>query len=888
MAEWHSKTVEEVLQILQTDVAGLSSEEAEKRLRQHGYNELVQKKRQTYFHVFIRQFKSPIIYVLIFAAAIAFFLGKIFDAFIIALILTVNSIIGTVQEGRAEKSIQALKQLAAPKSKVKRDGGVAEIYTRFIVPGDIIIFEQGDRIPATARIINCVNLKMDEAMLTGESQPVEKTMEPLPVNTPLHERSNMVFHGSIVLEGRGEAVVVATGMATELGRIAQLVEEAREDIPIMRRLAQFSRWIIAVVFVLMTLTVFLGLLRALDLYDLFLVALSQAVSAVPEGLPVAITVALSVGMYRMARRNVIIRRLVAIETLGSIDTVCTDKTGTLTKNEMTVTRAFIGFRHYRVTGTGYSPEGEFIPENNEADEKSLKLGLTIGALCNNAKLVNQGGAWKVYGDPTEGALLVAARKAGIDVEALLQKHPRIFEIPFDSKRRIMVTMHQVGEKTHVFVKGALEKLLEFSAYVLDGSIRELSEHDVELFTRVNEQYGVEALRVLALGYMELDGSVKTIQVDFLESKLVLVGIVGMIDPPRPEAIESVKKCYEAGIEPIMVTGDNPATAVAVARLLGMKNPRVAKEIEKLSDEELAKLEVNVYARVLPEDKLRIVRVLKNRGRIVAMTGDGINDAPALAEANVGIAMGIKGTDAAKETAHVILTDDNFASIVNGIEEGRGIRDNLKKIIFFLLSTNFGEIITLITSLAIGLPLPLVAVQILWINMVTDGVVTIPLVMEPKEPNLLRRPPPPYDEPFLPRWIFGRILMVAVTMAATAIAVFTHYLNTVDYEYAKSMVFTTLVVMQWYNAFNSRSFESSVFRMNPLGNTKLLIGISVGVVLQTLAVYTPMMQPFLRTVPLKLEDILVVFIASSSVVWVMEFYKLLRKARMKKALKLEIS
>ncbi|MEM4345472.1 MAG: HAD-IC family P-type ATPase [Candidatus Caldarchaeum sp.] len=872
MSDWHAKTVEEVLDILKTSRAGLESKDAEQRLKTYGYNEIVKKKKETYFHVFIRQFKSPIIYVLIFAAVIAFSLGKYFDTAVIVAILTVNSVIGTIQEGRAERSIAALKELAAPRSKVKRDGVVNEIPSKLIVPGDVIVFEQGDKIPATARILFAVNLKMDEAMLTGESHPVEKSIEPLPDETPLHDRANMIFHGSIVLEGRGEAVVVATGMATELGRIAELVEEAREDIPIIRRLAKFSRWIISVVFVLMTTTVAIGLLRALDLYELFLVALSQAVSAVPEGLPVAITVALSVGMYRMARRNVIIRRMAAIETLGSINTICTDKTGTLTKNEMTLTHAFIGFREYVFTGVGYSPEGEII---GEVENQDLETALTVGALCNNAKLVREDNGWRVYGDPTEGALVVAAYKAGLDVEKLHETYPRVFEIPFDSKLRMMATMHKVGDKSRVLVKGAFERLCELSGYVSDGGrVRRLTNEDIVRLTKITQDFGANALRVLALAYAEFDGDTVSIRVDQLKQKLVLVGVVGMIDPPRQEAIEAVRKCYEAGVEPIMVTGDNLATALAVAKMLGMKNPRGVQEIEKISDEELARLDVNVYARVLPEHKLRIVRVLKDRGRIIAMTGDGINDAPALAEANVGIAMGIKGTDAAKDASHVILTDDNFASIVNGVEEGRGIRENLKKLVFFLISTNFGEIITLLTALALGLPLPLVAAQILWINMVTDGVVAIPLVMDPKEPGLLKRPPPPYDEPFLPRWVFLRILIVSLTMSATALLVFNHYLNKTNYEYAKTMVFTTLVILQWFNAFNSRSFEGSAFRINPLTNFKLIVGIFMGIVLQLTAIYVPLLQPFLRTTPLQPEDLLAAVVASSTVLWVMELFKLM--------------
>lgn len=880
---WHSYELDTVLEKLNTRVSGLTDKEAKERLALYGYNELEEKKKESYFQVFLRQFKSPIIYVLIFAALVAFSLGHYNDALIIALILTVNSIIGSIQEGRAERAIASLKKLASPVVKVKREGKIVDIPVREVVPGGVIVFETGDRIPADARLIACVNLKIDEAILTGESVASEKYVQAVKPQARITAQKNMVFSGTLVVAGHGEAVVTATGMHTLMGRIAKTVHEAEEDIPIMRRMEHFSRWIIRAVLLVMAFTLIVGLLRGYSFYNIFMVVLSQMVSAIPEGLPVALTVALSIGMYRMAKKNVLIRRLAAIETLGSVTAVCTDKTGTLTRNEMTVTRAFTGFKEYEIAGVGYIPEGKFIKEGkviNPVQDEGLLSAIRIGGLCNNAKLYRDDGTWRLFGDPTEGALVVLAYKAGIDLELLNNTMPRVFEIPFDSVSKLMVTLQSTGDKKAVFVKGALEQVLGLCGKIAAEEVREMNNEDRKTVENKALEYGEKALRVIALAYCEVDTDINVLSIEFLKGKLILAGIVGMMDPPREEVMEAMKKCYDADITPIMITGDHLSTAMGVAQRVGMKNPTTIKDIEKLSDEELsAKLkDANVFARVLPEQKLRIVKALKSGNHIVAMTGDGVNDVPALANANVSIAMGIKGTDAAKDISHIVLADDNFASIVAGVEEGRGIRDNIKKAIYFLLSTNFGEIVTLILALIIGLPLPLAAAQILWVNMVTDGVIVIPLITEPKEKGIMKRRPAPYDEPFVTKWMMPRIALGALVMGIGSILIFNYYLTTSKEEHARAVVFTTIVVFQWFNALNARSFTSSIFGMNPLSNKNLLIGLGLGIILQIAAIYSTFMQPFLKTVPLGITDWINIIAVCSTIVLAVELYKYVVKLK----------
>ncbi|HDS45085.1 MAG TPA: HAD family hydrolase [Methanomicrobia archaeon] len=880
---WHALKVERVFEQLDTRIRGLTEEEAKARLAQHGYNELEEKKKESYVHIFLRQFKSPLIYVLIFAAVVAFLVGEYDDAVIIAVILTANAIIGSIQEGRAERAISSLQKLAAPVVKVKREGVIEEIPSREVVPGEVIIFEMGDKISADARLIEQVNLKLNEAVLTGESVASEKYIAPVNQEAKVTDQNNMVFSGTQVVAGHGEAVVVATGVHTQMGEIARTVQEAEEDIPIMRRMAHFSRWIIKAVVCVIGFTLIVGVLRAYPLYDIFLVLLSQLVSAIPEGLPVALTVALSIGMYRMTKRNVLIRRLAAIETLGSVTAICTDKTGTLTRNEMTVTRAFIGFADYGITGAGYVPKGNFMKAGEELDpatDETFMQAVTIGGLCNNAKLYKEKDTWRLFGDPTEGALVVLAYKAGIDLDSRNNTEPRIFEIPFDSSTKCMVTLHRAGDKNVVRVKGALEQVLALCGYVAAGEVRAITSEDRKVMESTARAYGEQALRVLALAYQEVESETTVLSLDSIKGTLILAGIVGMMDPPREEVVAAMTTCYEAGITPIMITGDHLSTAMGVAEKVGMRDPTTVKDIESLSDDELQASikETNVFARVLPEQKLRIVNALKANKQIVAMTGDGVNDVPALANSHVGIAMGIKGTDAAKDVSDLVLADDNFASIVAGVEEGRGIKDNIKKAIYFLLSTNFGEIATLIFAILIGLPLPLAAAQILWINMVTDSVMVMPLITEPKEKDIMKRRPSPHDEPFITNWMIPRILVASLVMGIGSLSLFYYYLATSTPELARAVVFTTLVVFQWFNGLNARSFTVSLFNMNPLSNKKLLIGLGIGIILQIIVIYVPFIQPYLGTVFLGLKDWIAILAVSSTVVIAAEIYKYLGKQK----------
>lgn len=880
---WHSYELDTVLEKLNTRVSGLTDKEAKERLALYGYNELEEKKKESFFQVFLRQFKSPIIYVLIFAALVAFSLGHYNDALIITVILTANSIIGSIQEGRAERVISSLKKLASPVVKVKRDGKIVEIPAKEVVPGGIIIFEAGDRIPADARMIACVNLKIDEAILSGESVASEKLITSLRTDAKLTDQKNMVFSGTQVVSGHGEAVVVATGMHTQMGNIAKTVQEAKEDIPIMRRMEHFSRWIIIAVLLVMAFTLIVGLMRGYPLYEIFMVVLSQMVSAVPEGLPVALTVALSIGMYRMAKKNVLIRRLAAIETLGSVTAICTDKTGTLTRNEMTVTRAFTGFKEYYVTGVGFIPEGKFLKDGKDIDPTEdglLFQAIKIGGLCNNAKLYREDGTWRLFGDPTEGALVVLAYKAGLDIELSNNTTLRVFEIPFDSTSKLMVTLHSAVDKKVVMVKGALEQVLGLCGNVAAEKVREMKDEDRKIVENKALEYGTNALRVIALAYCEVDKEINVLSIESLKEKLILAGIVGMMDPPREEVMDAMRKCYEAGIIPIMITGDHLSTAMGVAERVGMKNPATIKNIEKLSDEELRERlkDSNVFARALPEQKLRIVKALKSSNHIVAMTGDGVNDVPALANANVSIAMGIKGSDAAKDISHVVLADDNFASIIEGVEEGRGISDNIKKAIYSLMSASFGQIVTLILALTMGLPLPLAAAQILWVNMVTESVIVIPLITEPKEKDIMKRRPAPPDEPLITRWMIPRIVLGALVMGIGSISIFYYYLATSSLEHARAVVFTTIVVFCWFNALNARSFTMSIFEMNPLSNKNLLLGIGTGVILQVAAIYLTFMQPYMKTMPLGMMDWIIILAVCSTIVIATELYKYVAKLK----------
>jgi len=710
---WHSLAIENVFEKLGSGRNGLSQPEAEARLKIYGFNEIKEAAKRHPIFLFLDQFKSVLILILVIAALISFVLGDLADAGVITFILFINAVLGFYQEYKAEQAVRALKKMAAPQATVIRDGERRRVYARELVVGDVVLLEAGDRVPADVRLIEAVNLGVDESALTGESLPVAKDASMvLSGDTPLSSRVNMAYMGTVITRGRGAGVVVATGMNTEFGKVATLVQTVEEEeTPLQKRMGELGRKL-GLVAVLACGVIFLaGLLRGIEVLEIFLASVSLAVAVVPEGLPAIVTIILALGVQRMARRNAIIRKLPAVETLGCATVICSDKTGTITKNEMTVREVYIPHQMIPLT----SQENAALSGGRG---QHLRLLFEVAALCNDAELRREKGGWKVIGDPTEGALLVAAERLGIKVNELREKRPRIFEVPFESERKRMDTVNLWDSGAVVCVKGAPEIVLGLSSMMLvDGALREMSDEDKKKVLDANRSMAERALRLLAVAYKEVEVK-DAYEEGEVEEGLVFLGLVGMMDPPRDEVKDAVEKCKSAGIKVVMITGDNELTARAVAREVGIFEENdfsmTAAELEKTEINELEKIveRVKVYARVSPEHKLKIVTALKNRGHVVAMTGDGVNDAPALKKADIGVAMGITGTDVAKETADMVLSDDNFATMVSAVEEGRTIYSNVKKAIYYLLASNVGELLTIFIAMMIGLPLPLTAAQIL--------------------------------------------------------------------------------------------------------------------------------------------------------------------------------
>jgi Ca2+-transporting ATPase len=774
---WFQLTTEEALQGLDSRRSGLAEEEAKTRSLEYGPNELQRRKKTPPVFAFLRQFLSPLIYVLLIAAVISLIVEHYIDAGVILGVLLINAIIGYIQETRAGEAMEALLQMAAPKAKVRRDGMIRLIPARDVVPGDIIILETGDRVPADARLVEASNLKVSESVLTGESVATEKHTSALREDVTLAERKNMVHMGTIVSYGRATAAVVATGMSTEMGRIAQAIEEVKlQKTPLQKSIGKLSQYLVVLFLAICSVLVIVGHFKGLEWLDIFLIAVAAAVSAIPEGLPAVVTVILALGMRTMARRNAIIRKLVAVETLGAATVICTDKTGTLTRNEMTVREIFIDGKTIGLSSEGYEPKGEFRQDGQllrPEGDPSLMLLLKIGALCNDALLSTGEEGYNILGDPTEGALVVAAAKAGMDKENLEKTFPRLDEIPFQSEKQYMATLHLQDGRRAVYVKGSPERILSLSIHLLrDDQIVPLQEADTRHIQEANVAMAGEAMRVMAFAYMELPAEIAELEDVDLRGNLVFVGLVGMDDPPREEAIRAVSLCKQAGIKVVMITGDNKVTAESVARQLGLPPGRasIGNELAEMGDEELAKGvdNISIFARVEPLHKLRIVNAFKNRGEIVAMTGDGVNDAPALKAASIGIAMGIKGTDVAKEASDMVLADDNFASIVAAVDEGRAIFTKLRNVIFFLLSTNTGELFAFLLSLIFVGQSPLLAVQIIWVNLVTDLAVALPLGMEPKIGDELKQPP---RHPKVGLLFPGLLLRVAFLAGMMSVGVF---------------------------------------------------------------------------------------------------------------------
>lgn len=927
---------------------GLSQAEIERRRTQYGPNALRSEPPPTPLEIFIAQLKEPLVLVLLAAtivSAVIWFVERgqpgveewPYDSIVILAIVILNATLGVVQEYRAEQSVRALRQLTAPEAKVIRNAQRQRIPAEQIVPGDILILEAGDRVPADSRLLEAMNLQVDESMLTGESVPVSKRTAALVGEHGLGDRVNMAYMGSGATYGRGLALATATGMNTEMGQIAGLIQAADEtETPLQKELARVGKQLGLLVLAISVIVFITGVV-ARDattmsaILNMFLFAVALAVAAIPEGLPAIVTVALAIGVRRMAEHRAIVRNLPAVETLGSATVICTDKTGTLTRNEMTVRELLVGAdTRYTVSGEGYIPSGEITPIMGAAKPSDLAWMLNVGALCNDARVVNINDEWRAEGDPTEAALLVAAMKAGFDQDNLIQVLPRVGEIPFSSERKLMTTIHSLADINALSgpaadldlgrfqgaliatIKGAPDVVLRACRWVRDGSeVRPLTPADRHRIQTYNQQLGEQALRTLALAYRELDGQAEgpdedgSFQSSVVENDLVYLGLAGIIDPPRPEVPGAVQQARQAGIRPIMITGDHATTALAIAREIGLAKTGdkalSGADLNELDEAglDVAVRDVNVYARVDPIHKLRIVEALQRQGHVVAMTGDGVNDAPALKRADIGVAMGLRGTDVAKEAADMVLTDDNFATIVSAIAEGRAIFENIRKFIRYLLSSNAGEVLTMFIGIMLAgilgfiLPdgaafLPLLTVQILWINLVTDGAPALALGVDPSSNDIMSHPPRATHEAVIPRrmWVFigvvGLVMMVGTLGTLEAYypgGLFTLFEPPTGLDltadYARSVAFTTLVLFQCFNALNSRHGRLSIFQLGLFRNRLLwgAIGLSIG--LHILVIYVPVLQRAFGTFPIRPFDWLVATLIASSVVLVVET---LKKAR----------
>jgi magnesium-transporting ATPase (P-type) len=884
-AAWHALHEAAALERLGSGRAtGLDGDAVRARLAEHGPNALPEAPRRPLVIVFLRQFKSPLIYILFIAAALALAMGHWSDTAVIVGVVLVNALVGAYQEGRAEHSMAALRRLSALQARVLRDGREQSIPARDLVPGDVLLLAAGDAVAADARLVEQARLQVDEAALTGESVPVSKSVAPLPESTALADRRNMVFSGTHVTAGRACAVVTATGPHTEVGAIARLTQSATEPpTPLELRIAQFGRWLVGAALALFSAVVALGLLRGLPLADVLMVALSQMVSMVPEGLPVAMTIALAVGMQRMAVRGAVIRRLSAVETLGSTTVICSDKTGTLTRNEMTVAALWLpGGRDIAVSGVGYAPAGGLAESGRPvgAGDAAVAALLRAAALCNDAELVppdDESAQWRVLGDPTEAALLVAAGKAGHDVGAQRRQSPRDAEWPFDADAKMMATRHG-GE---LFVKGAPEAVLALCA--ADGAAAVRAARDAA------DALAGRALRVLAVAAAPGDALAGEAGLDELRGRATLLGLVGEIDPPREEARRAVTDCRAAGVRPVMVTGDHKLTGLAIARELGIARDGDravdGSELERMNEAELQESlpAIAVFARVHPAQKLRIVEALQARGEVVAMTGDGVNDAPALARADVGVAMGLTGTEVAKSAAKIVVTDDNFATIVGAVEQGRVVYANLKKVILYLFATSIDEVVVLLLALLLGYRLPLAAVQILWINIVTEGTLTVNLVMDPPDGDEMHRPPVPRDDALVDRAMLGRVaLMVAAAVAATFGWFVWRQAAGVAFEVVRTETFTVLAACQWFNMLNCQSQARSALRLGVLRNPWLLAGLAISIVLQLAVLYWEPLGALFHTVPIPVADLLPLLVVASTALWAEELRKLVAQRRKRAA------
>ncbi len=927
MTAWYQLEIDQIVARLETDLEqGLQETQVRSRLDQYGYNELIERGVKSPWRILWEQLTALMVVILIIAAIVSAALGDFKDAIAILAIVVLNAVLGFTQEYRAEQAMAALKKLAVPRVKVRREGHLREISARELVPGDVILLEAGSLVPADGRLVESVGLRTQEAALTGESEPVEKSTRVFTgEDLPLGDRRNMVYMGTVITSGRGLAVIAETGMNTQLGHIAEMIQTVeQEPTPLQRRLDQLGRGLAAAALVIVGVVFVLGLLRGENPRLMFLTAISMAVAAVPEGLPAVVTIALALGAQRMLRRRALIRKLPAVETLGSVTVICSDKTGTLTENLMTVTVLDVAGRTLDVTealdrgqpvwirtdelpsveddclDTQVSPDG--VPQVGP----SLRLLLAGSALCNDAVLEGgdqEGDRIRAVGDPTEGALVIAAAQFGIHKPELERALPRVAEVAFTSERKRMTTAHQpraeeierqprlrqfiaclpVGTLPPylAFSKGAVDSLLQVTERVwVNGQLEPLDDHWLRRIQTANERLAQDGMRVLGIALRPLDSLPEGEEAEALEQELIFVGLVAMIDPPRPEVKHAVQTCKNAGIRPVMITGDHPLTAQYIAQELGIAtNGRTltGQDLARTSVEELKTVveDVPVYARVSPEHKLKIVQALQERGHIVAMTGDGVNDAPALKKADIGIAMGITGTDVAKEAADMVLIDDNFATIVTAVEEGRIIYDNIRKFIKYTMTSNAGEIAVMLLAPFLGMPLPLLPLQILWINLVTDGLPGLALTVEPAEPGTMRRPPYSPQESIFGRGLGRDILWVGLLMGLVSLVVGFWAWSTGRTTW-QTMVFTTLTLSQMGNALAIRSERSSLFTIGLRSNMPMLGTVLLTFVLQLMVVYLPFLQSIFEVTALPLGDLFISLVLSTVPFWAIEVKKWLTR------------
>lgn len=867
--EWYNKTPDQLSQELGTDLrTGLTSSKVSENLEKYGRNELQEADKKSMLAKVVEQFTDPMIIVLLVAAVLSGIVGEWIDSVIILAIVVLNAALSIYQEGKAEEALEALQKMASPTAKVIRDGKEQSVASSDLVPGDIVKLETGDIVPADLRLFDSYNLKIDESSLTGESVAVDKFAEENYEGVvEIGDRENMAYSSTIVSYGRSMGIVVDTGEKTEIGKIAtSLASQEDEMTPLQKKLAQLSKFLGILVVGVCIIVFVVGMLYGHELIEMFLTSISLAVAAIPEGLPAIVTIVLSMGMQRMAENNAIVKKLLAVETLGTTTFICSDKTGTLTQNEMTVVKAFIDDKVIDISGTGYTPEGTMTIDGNDIkidDVQSLYTLLNISVLTNDADITQEEGNYGVMGDPTEGALITFASKMNIDKANANTQYPRIQEIPFDSTRKMMSTFHNnfIEGKTVSFTKGAPDIILERCTKILkDGKVVDITEADRKAIADKNSEFASSALRVLSYAFRIHDTMPAELTSESIENEMIFVGLTGMIDPARPEAKTAIAECKSAGIVPVMITGDYLETAVAIAQELGIIDNKedaiMGRELNNMSEEELREVvkHTRVFARVSPENKVQIVTALKQNGEITAMTGDGVNDAPAIKKADIGIAMGITGTDVAKNTAEVILTDDNFATIVNAVEEGRIIYSNIKKFVTFLLSANIGEVLVVLISILMNLPTPFIPIQLLWINLVTDSFPALALGVEKGDEDIMEQPPRDPNEPILNRDAIIQVLTLAVGITVGTLIAYYYALGHFDrhIESARTVAFATMITAELTKVFSIRSPKYTVFHIGFFSNPTLVKAVAFAFILMFIVIYVPFVQPLFQTITLGLE------------------------------------